>query len=84
MLELDDKEFEILVDHLLTAVGFKVSEVTGKTGDGGVDAIGELNVANLAKVKILYRLNATSWEQRSIPRLWGICGGLFPLAVREH
>jgi restriction system protein len=52
VLELDDKEFEILVGHLLTAVGFEGSEVTGKTGDGGVDAIGELNVANLAKVKV--------------------------------
>lgn len=52
VLALDDKEFEILVGHLLTALGFEGSEVTGKTGDGGVDAIGELNVANLAKVKV--------------------------------
>lgn len=52
VLELDAKEFEILVAHLLTALGFEGSEVTGKTGDGGVDAIGELNVANLAKVKV--------------------------------
>lgn len=52
VLELDDKEFEILVSHLLTALGFEGSEVTGKTGDGGVDATGELNVAGLAKVKV--------------------------------
>jgi Restriction endonuclease len=52
VLELDDKEFEILVGYLLTALGFEGSEVTGKTGDGGVDATGELNVANLAKVKV--------------------------------
>ena len=52
ILELDAKEFEILVAHLLTALGFEGSEVTGKTGDGGVDATGELNVANLAKVKV--------------------------------
>lgn len=52
VLELDDKEFEILVGHLLTALGFEGSEVTGRTGDGGVDATGELNVAGLAKVKI--------------------------------
>lgn len=63
VLELDDKEFEILVGHLLTALGFEGSEVTGKTGDGGVDAKGELNVANLAKVKVFvqakrYRLGA--------------------------
>lgn len=52
ILELDAREFEILVSHLLTAIGFDGSEVTGKSGDGGVDAIGELNVANLAKVKL--------------------------------
>lgn len=52
VLQLDAKEFEILVGHLLTALGFEGSEVTGKTGDGGVDATGELNVANLAKVKV--------------------------------
>lgn len=52
VLELDDKEFEILVGHLLTALGFEGSEVTGKTGDGGVDATGELNIASLAKVKV--------------------------------
>lgn len=52
VLKLDDKEFEILVGHLLTALGFEGSEVTGKTGDGGVDATGEMNVANLAKVKV--------------------------------
>ena len=63
VLELDDKEFEILVSHLLTALGFEGSEVTGKSGDGGVDATGELNVANLAKVKVFvqakrYKLGA--------------------------
>lgn len=52
ILELDDKEFEILVGHLLTALGFEGSEVVGKVGDGGVDAMGELNVSNLAKVKV--------------------------------
>lgn len=52
ILELDDKEFEILIGHLLTALGFEGSEVVGKAGDGGVDATGELNVANLAKVKV--------------------------------
>ncbi len=52
ILELGDQEFEILVGHLLTALGFEGSEVVGRVGDGGVDATGELNVANLAKVKV--------------------------------
>jgi predicted Mrr-cat superfamily restriction endonuclease len=52
VLELDDKEFEVLISHLLTALGFEGAEHVGKPGDGGVDATGELNVANLAKVKV--------------------------------
>ena len=52
ILELDDKEFEILITHILTALGFEGSEHTGKVADGGVDATGELNVANMAKIKL--------------------------------
>src|SRR6185437_7640762 len=52
ILQLDPKEFEVLITHLLTALGFEESEHTGKTGDGGVDATGELTVATLAKMKI--------------------------------
>jgi len=42
------------------ALGFEGSEVTGKTGDGGVDATGELNVSNLAKVKIFVQAKRRS------------------------
>ena len=56
LLELSDKEFEILITHLLSALGFEGAEHTGKTGDGGVDATGELNVANLAKIKIFVQV----------------------------
>ncbi len=56
MLELNDKEFEVLITHLLAALGFEGTEHTGKTGDGGVDATGELNVGNLAKVKIFVQV----------------------------
>lgn len=52
ILELDDREFEILITHILTALGFEGSEHKGKVGDGGVDATGELNVANMAKIKL--------------------------------
>ena len=62
ILELDDKEFEILITHLLSALGFE-AEHTGKTGDGGVDAIGELDIFNVAKIKLFvqakrYKLGA--------------------------
>jgi len=56
LLELNDKEFEVLITHLLAALGFEGTEHTGKTGDGGVDATGELNVSNLAKVKIFVQV----------------------------
>jgi restriction system protein len=52
ILSLDAKEFEILITHILAALGFEGSEHTGKVGDGGVDATGELNVANMAKIKL--------------------------------
>jgi restriction system protein len=63
VLTLSADEFEILVGHLLTALGFDGSEVTGKPGDGGVDARGELNVSGLASIKIFvqakrYQLDA--------------------------
>ena len=52
ILELDHQEFEILITHILNAHGFEGSEHTGKMGDGGVDATGELNVSNMAKIKL--------------------------------
>jgi restriction system protein len=52
ILELDSSEFEDLVKALLEAIGFEETEVTPSSGDGGVDVIGELNIANLAKVKL--------------------------------
>jgi len=64
ILELDDKEFEILITHLLTALGFEGAEHTGKVGDGGVDAIGELDVSNLAKIKIFVQAKRYKLESR--------------------
>ena len=63
ILELDDKEFEILVTHILTALGFEGSVRTGKIGDGGVDATGELDVSGMVKIKVIvqakrYKLGA--------------------------
>ena len=52
LMDLDAKEFEILITHLLASLGFEGTEHTGKPGDGGVDATGELNIAGMAKVKI--------------------------------
>lgn len=52
MMELDATEFELLITYLLSAMGFEGTEHTGKPGDGGVDATGELDIAGMAKIKI--------------------------------
>ncbi|MBN2745226.1 MAG: restriction endonuclease [Bacteroidales bacterium] len=52
ILELDPTEFEVLITHILSALGFEGSEHTGKVADGGVDATGELNISGIAKMKI--------------------------------
>lgn len=67
VLELDDKEFEILVGHLLTALGFEGSEVTGKTGDGGVDVIGDLNASSLANVRVFVQAKRHKLGSRVAP-----------------
>ena len=64
ILELNPKEFEELVSHLLAALGFEDTEVTGKPHDGGVDVTGVLSVSNLVKIKVFgqvkrYKLGAT-------------------------
>ncbi len=52
VLKLSPTEFEQLVGHLLTAIGFEI-EVTQPVADGGVDFRGVLNVSNAAQVNII-------------------------------
>ena len=51
LLELDADAFEILVAALLKTLGFE-AEKTGRTGDGGVDVEGTLDVYGLASVDL--------------------------------
>jgi predicted Mrr-cat superfamily restriction endonuclease len=51
LLELDPTEFEVFLTSLLSAIGFE-AEHTGRTGDGGVDARGDLDISGMAKVKL--------------------------------
>jgi predicted Mrr-cat superfamily restriction endonuclease len=51
ILKLGDQEFEVLVTELLKALGFEAQHV-GRVGDGGVDATGEMDVYNVAKIKL--------------------------------
>lgn len=51
ILQLDAYEFELLVTKLLEAIGFEAKH-TGKSGDGGVDATGVLDVYGMAKIDV--------------------------------
>jgi restriction system protein len=79
LMELDSKEFEILITHMLSAIGFEGAQHTGRPGDGGVDATGELDIDGLAKVKVyvqakrykpdkVIRANDVKALRQSIPR----------------
>jgi len=62
ILELSAEEFEMLVTELLSAIGFTATHM-GRSGDGGIDAVGELEIYGMAKVDLKvqakrYRLNA--------------------------
>lgn len=63
ILQLDAKEFEILVTKILEALGFE-AEHTGQVSDGGVDATGTLDVSGLAKIKIFVQVKR--YEDRKI------------------
>lgn len=52
ILELNDKDFEELVKHLLSALGFEDPQVVGGSGDRGVDVTGTLNSSGLARVDV--------------------------------
>jgi restriction system protein len=52
VLELDAREFELLTGDLLRALGFEATEVIGRPGDGGVDAVGVLDVSGLARINV--------------------------------
>ena len=56
LLDMEAQQFEILVGHLLAAIGFDDPQVIGKPGDGGVDVIGDLNVSGLATIKFFVQV----------------------------
>ncbi len=50
---LDEREFEALITHLLTALGFEHSSLKNNGNEKGVEAFGELKISPLAKVDLL-------------------------------
>ena len=51
---LEPKAFERLCQRLLRESGFTKVEVTGRTGDGGIDGVGVLRI-NLLSFHVLYQ-----------------------------
>ncbi|MCX7022654.1 MAG: restriction endonuclease [bacterium] len=51
ILELDPEEFEVLVTELLSTLGFEAQHV-GRARDGGIDAVGTLDVFGMARVEL--------------------------------
>ena len=64
ILELDDKEFEILITHILNSQGFEDVQNTGGPGDGGIDATGEFSKANMIKVPVFVQVKRYDLEKQ--------------------
>jgi predicted Mrr-cat superfamily restriction endonuclease len=62
VLDLSAEEFEILVTELLSAIGFTATHI-GKSGDGGIDAEGELDIYNMAKIDL--KIQAKRYRTKS-------------------
>lgn len=58
-------KFEELIGEVLRNLNFEEVEVTGKTGDGGIDVVGELVVAGVIKNNV--RVQVKRWRN-NVPR----------------
>lgn len=67
LLELDADEFELLVSYVLQSLGFEAKQRQGKTGDGGIDFEGVLNVMGVAKIQL--QVQVKRYEQAAIGEL---------------
>ena len=64
ILELDPTEFEFLVGDLMTAIGYEDVEVTGRSGDGGVDVKGVLSGSSLARVDVFVQAKRYQFDRK--------------------
>jgi restriction system protein len=55
LLEMSPNAFERLVQRILRESGFSQVEVTGKTGDGGIDGKGIFKIAGLISFNVLFQ-----------------------------
>ncbi|MEM0342773.1 MAG: restriction endonuclease [Thermoplasmata archaeon] len=67
ILGLSSEEFEIFVTALLSTLGFE-SRHTGRSGDEGVDAEGELDLYGMAKIKLFVQAKRYKQDTRIGPK----------------
>jgi restriction system protein len=48
--KMPPKAFEELIGELLTAIGFETVEVKGRSGDGGIDIVGVMDVEGITRI----------------------------------
>ncbi len=63
LLELDGREFEEFISHLLSLIGFQ-AEATQYTGDKGIDVTGTLDVDGIAEITL--RVQVKRYKSGSI------------------
>ena len=60
LLQMDPSAFERLVQRMLRESGFTQVEVTGRTGDGGIDGMGILRLGGLLSFHVMFQ--AKRWQ----------------------
>ena len=75
LLQLHPDEFEELIECLLRAIGFK-AEVTGKTGDGGIDVRGEFSVSSLHTLRMFLQVKRWKHAKVSAPVVTSLRGAI--------
>lgn len=63
VLSMQPGEFEELIGELLAKMGFEDIEVTGRSGDGGVDVRGTLVVGDVVRIRMA--VQAKKWQPKS-------------------
>jgi len=53
--KISPKGFENICQRLLRTIGFKKVEITGKSGDGGIDGIGLIEINPVLSIKVLFQ-----------------------------
>jgi restriction system protein len=76
LLELSPSGFERLCKRLLRESGFEEVEVTGKTGDGGIDGWGRLKINSFVSFKVLFQCKKYSTRPVNVAQVRDFRGAM--------